>query len=108
MVHNMKRIFPSIAAVILGLISFSGTGASAQQWQTVGPYGGDARSFAYSPAAPSHILLGTTNSWVYETDDAQHWTRLSKISADDSMVVDNIIFDKSNPKRVIVGAWRLD
>ncbi len=108
MVHNMKRIFPSITAVIFGLISFCGTGANAQQWHTVGPYGGDARSFAYSPAAPSHILLGTTNSWVYESDDAQHWTRLSKISADDSLVVDNMVFDKSNPKRVLLGAWRLD
>jgi len=106
--HNMKRIFPSIAAVIFCLISFCGTGANAQQWHAVGPYGGDARSFAYSPAAPSHILLGTTNSWVYETDDAQHWTRLSKIAANDSMVVDNIVFDKSNPRRVLVGAWRLD
>jgi len=108
MVHNMKRIFPSITAVILGLISLSAAATTVQQWHTVGPYGGDARSFAYSPADPSHILLGTTNGWVYETDDAQHWTRLSKISADDSLVVDNIVFDKSNPKRVMVGAWRLD
>jgi photosystem II stability/assembly factor-like uncharacterized protein len=104
----MKRIFPSITAVILGLVSLNATGANAQQWHTVGPYGGDARSFAYSPAAPSHILLGTTNSWVYETDDAQHWTRLSKIAASDSLVVDNIVFDKSNPNRVLVGAWKLD
>ncbi|MHB1936709.1 MAG: WD40/YVTN/BNR-like repeat-containing protein [Acidobacteriaceae bacterium] len=104
----MKRLFPSITAVVLGLLSLSGTGANAQQWHSVGPYGGDARSFAYSPAAPSHVLLGTTNSWVYETDDAQRWTRLSKISASDSLVVDNIVFDKLNPKRVLVGAWRLD
>ena len=104
----MKRLFPSITAVVLGLFSLSGTGATAQQWHSVGPYGGDARSFAYSPTAPSHILLGTTNSWVYETDDAQHWSRLSKISASDSLVVDNIVFDKLNPKRVLVGAWRFD
>ena len=104
----MRRIFTSIAVVILGLFSFSGTGAIAQQWHSVGPYGGDARSFAYSPAAPSHILLGTTNSWVYETDDSQQWTRLSKISSSDSLVVDNMVFDKSNPKRVLVGAWKLE
>jgi photosystem II stability/assembly factor-like uncharacterized protein len=104
----MRRIITSIAAVILGLFSFSGTGAIAQQWHSVGPYGGDARSFAYSPAAPSHILLGTTNSWVYATDNAQQWTRLSKISSSDSLVVDNIVFDKLNPRRVLVGAWKLD
>jgi photosystem II stability/assembly factor-like uncharacterized protein len=108
MVHNMKRIFPSITAVVFGLITFCAISANAQQWHIVGPFGGDARSFAYSPEAPSHILLGTTNSWVYETDDAQHWTRLSKIGADDSLVIDNMVFDKSNPKRVLAGAWRLD
>jgi photosystem II stability/assembly factor-like uncharacterized protein len=108
MVHNMKRIFPLVTAVLFGVVGLFGTGADAQQWHSVGPYGGDARSFASSPTTPSHILLGTTNGWVYETEDAQHWTRLSKISADDSLVVDNILFDKSNPKRVLVGAWRLD
>ncbi|MHB1675229.1 MAG: transcriptional regulator [Acidobacteriaceae bacterium] len=104
----MKRIFPTITAIVLGLFSLSGAGAAAQQWQSVGPFGGDARSFAYSPAAPSRVLLGTTNSWVYESDDARRWTRLSKISNSDSLVVDHIVFDASNPRRVLVGAWRLD
>lgn len=80
----------------------------AQAWNTVGPFGGDARSFAYSASDPSHILLGTTNSWVYQTDDSHHWTRLSKISSSDALVVDNIVFDASNPNRILVGAWMLD
>ncbi|MGH9616057.1 MAG: transcriptional regulator [Acidobacteriaceae bacterium] len=104
----MKRTFPSIAVVVFCLFGMITIQASAQQWRSVGPYGGDARSFAYSPADPSHILLGTTNSWVYETDNGRQWTRLSKISDSDSMVVDNIVFDKSDPKRILVGAWRLD
>ena len=82
--------------------------SAAQRWSNVGPYGGDARSFAYSPSDPSHILLGTANSWIYETNDGQQWTRLSKISDSDTLVLDHILFDESNPKRLVVGAWRLD
>lgn len=94
---------------IFGLLNFSIAALlSAQTWQTVGPYGGDARSFAYSPVAPAHILLGTTNSWIYQTSDGIHWSRLSKLSTSDSLVLDHILFDTSNPKRVVVGAWMLD
>ncbi len=98
-----------LAALVLGLLSFSLSPlASAQAWKDVGPYGGDARSFAYSPATPAHILMGTTNSWIYQTDDGAHWTRLSKISTSDSLVLDHIVFDGTNPKRLLVGAWMLD
>jgi photosystem II stability/assembly factor-like uncharacterized protein len=79
-----------------------------QSWKDVGPYGGDARSLEYNPANPSHILLGTTDSWIYETDNGKDWTRLSRISPSDAMVVDNIVYDEANPKRVLVGAWQMD
>ncbi len=109
----MRRISYSIPALILGLVSLlvvphASALASTEVWSNVGPYGGDARSIAYSPANPSHMLLGTTNSWIYQTNDGQHWTRLSKISDSDTLVLDHIVFDQSNPQRVVVGAWRLD
>ncbi|MEO6965235.1 MAG: transcriptional regulator [Acidobacteriaceae bacterium] len=106
----MQRICCSIQTAILCLVVlFSITShACAQGWSAVGPYGGDARSFAYNPSAPSHILLGTTNSWVYETKNGREWTRLSKIAASDSLVVDQIHFDEAAPKRVVVGAWKLN
>ena len=106
----LRQTSSLIRITILSFMAVSGvsTCGFAQAWNSVGPYGGDARSFAYSPSAPSHILLGTTSSWIYETDNAQQWTRLSKISASDSLVVDNIVFDTSNPRRILVGAWKLD
>src|SRR5665213_13081 len=108
--RSMQRICCSIQVAILCLaVLFGATGrASAQVWDAVGPYGGDARSFADNPSAPSHILLGTTNSWIYETNNGRQWTRLSKIADSDSLVVDQILFDKSDPKRVVVGAWMLN
>jgi len=105
----IRRNFCAGLLAISGLLTLSiATPASGQAWKTVGPYGGDARSFAYSPAAPSHILLGTTNSWIYQTNDGANWSRLSKISTSDSLVLDHILFDSVNPQRVIVGAWMLD
>ena len=105
----MRRTSFSIQIAILGLLSaLLGHHAAAQAWTTIGPYGGDARSFAYSPAEPAHILLGTTNSWIYETNDGIQWSRLSKISTSDSLVLDHILFDTADPKRIIVGAWMLD
>lgn len=105
----MKRIPHFVTVVILLSASLPfATNASAQSWSNVGPYGGDARSFAFSPSNPSHILVGTTNSWIYQSDDGTHWIRLSQVSKSDSLVVDHILFDESNPKRLLVGAWRLD
>ncbi len=105
----MKRISHVLPVLSLSLASlFFASHAPGQAWTNVGPYGGDARSFAYDSTSPSHILMGTTNSWIYQTNDAKQWTRLSKISNSDSLVVDHILFDASNPQRLLVGAWMLD
>lgn len=105
----MRRILHSPVAVILSLFSLLLVPRGfAQAWTVVGPYGGDARSFAYSASDPSHILMGTANSWIYENVGPTQWARLSKISTSDSLVVDDIIYDESDPKRLLVGAWQLD
>lgn len=105
----MKRLVYFSPAAILALCAFllipSGFG---QSWTNVGPYGGDARSFAYSSSNPSRILMGTANSWVYESVGDGDWARLSRISPSDSLVVDDIAFDESASKRLLVGAWKLD
>jgi photosystem II stability/assembly factor-like uncharacterized protein len=115
----MRRISPAVPMLILGLASFFVAPFTSAQatpprntstvvWNNVGPYGGDARSFGFSPSNPAHILMGTTNSWIYQTNDGHQWTRLSRITDTDTLVLDHIVFDESNPERVLVGAWRLD
>ncbi len=105
----MKRISALLPVLLLSLSTFAfSQSVPSSTWTNVGPYGGDARSFAYSPANPSHILMGTTNSWIYQADSGGEWTRLSKIANSDSLVLDHIIFDQSNPNRLLVGAWMLD
>lgn len=75
-------------------------------WSTVGPDGGDARSFAADPQHPNHLYLGTTNSWIYEsTDGGSSWHRLAKVGASGELVVDNIVVDSTNPAVVYAAAW---
>jgi photosystem II stability/assembly factor-like uncharacterized protein len=75
----------------------------------VGPDGGDGRSFAADPTNPKHIYLGTTNSWIYHSEDGgASWQRLAKLAKTDDLTIDNILVDESNPKTMLVGAWVVD
>ncbi len=76
-------------------------------WSIVGPAGGDARAFASFPGQPDHLMLGTTNSWLYETfDEGATWHRLAKLGTEDGLVLDSIVVDFADPSTVYVGAWK--
>lgn len=77
-------------------------------WKTVGPDGGDARSFAAVPSQPSHLYLGTVNSWIYESsDEGASWRRLAKLGDGEDLVLDSILVDSADSKTIYVGAWKL-
>ena len=76
-------------------------------WSVAGPDGGDARAFAADPANPLHLYLGTTNSWLYESQDAgATWHRLAKLDPADGYVLDSLVVDSANPSNIFVGAWK--
>jgi photosystem II stability/assembly factor-like uncharacterized protein len=112
----MKCPRPSVQQVLwsgfflsLSLIAFLAVPALAAEpaWSVVGPAGGDARAFASAPGDPSHLYLGTTNSWLYESKDGgASWSRLAKIDPADGFVLDSIVVDASNPATLFVGAWK--
>ncbi|MFT4113779.1 WD40/YVTN/BNR-like repeat-containing protein [Silvibacterium sp.] len=94
-------------AVIASLPAASALGATAP-WTSVGPEGGDARSFAYDPTNPQHLYLGTLDSWIYESNDGgQNWKRLTRLGKTDDLVVDNLTVDESDPKTIYAGVWRM-
>jgi photosystem II stability/assembly factor-like uncharacterized protein len=85
------------------------TTSSLAPWRSIGPFGGDARSFAPVPGEPDHIYLGGTNNWIFESlDGGANWTRLSKIDNSDDLIVDSILVDASDHKTVFAGVWRVD
>jgi photosystem II stability/assembly factor-like uncharacterized protein len=97
------------AQVLFFLVFFLGVpGAPAQNaWTVVGPAGGDARALAAVPGPPKHLLLGTTNSWLYESmDEGANWHRLAKLTSADGFVLDSVVVDSADPATIYVGAWK--
>jgi photosystem II stability/assembly factor-like uncharacterized protein len=83
--------------------------AAEATWSTVGPVGGDARSLAAVPGEPNHLYLGTTTSWVYESEDGgASWRRLVRLDDSDALIIDNIVVDEANPSTIYVAAFRAD
>jgi photosystem II stability/assembly factor-like uncharacterized protein len=83
--------------------------ARAVSWFPLGPYGGDARSFAADPHDSKHLYLGTETGWVYQSHDGgQNWERLAQVQGQSDLVIDHILIDPSNPQRLIVGAWTVN
>lgn len=108
----MKRTYFALLLGLAGSVlqpSFQAAQAATVPWIAVGPEGGDARSFAYDPKNSSHIYMGTTSSWVYESSDGgTKWQRLAHLGKVDDLVVDNIVVDSANPKTIYAGVWQLD
>jgi photosystem II stability/assembly factor-like uncharacterized protein len=83
--------------------------AVSAAWTTIGPDGGNARRFAFDPHNPQRIYLGTTDSWIYVSDDAgASWKRLAKLGPEDDLVVDSLAVDRSDPKTLFAGVWVMD
>jgi photosystem II stability/assembly factor-like uncharacterized protein len=98
----------SLKAVLLLLAILICLPAGAVSWLPFGPYGGDARSFAIDPHNGSHLYLGTVNGWLYEShDNGANWSRLARIGDRDDLVLDSIVVDAANPRRIVIGAWVL-
>ena len=97
---------PGIPVQFLLLFLFCLSAVHAQ-WRALGPDGGDARAFAAAPGDPSHLYLGTTNGWLYESrDEGATWLRLARLDRGDGFVIDNILVDPANPSTLYVGAWK--
>jgi photosystem II stability/assembly factor-like uncharacterized protein len=75
-------------------------------WFPLGPFGGDARSFAADPRDPRHLYLGTATGWVYESrDGGSSWKRVAQIAQRDDLVIDHILADDTDSQRLLVAAF---
>jgi photosystem II stability/assembly factor-like uncharacterized protein len=83
-------------------------GASASDWQLIGPEGGNVRSLAYDPGDPNRILLGTSAGQLFLSQDGGNsWTIFAHLGPGDDYVFDHIVFDPTNPAIVYAAAWGL-
>jgi photosystem II stability/assembly factor-like uncharacterized protein len=75
-------------------------------WTALGPEGGDVRSLAYDPANPDHIILGTSTGVLFASQDAgRSWNRFAHLGTGDDYVLDHVVFDPQNSKKIYVSAW---
>jgi photosystem II stability/assembly factor-like uncharacterized protein len=99
----------ALAIAVLLVAPASGLLAAQPVWSSVGPAGGDARSFAAVPGHPDHLYLGTLDSWIYESQDrGASWRRLAKLDPADDLVLDNIVVDAADSSTIYVAAWKID
>jgi photosystem II stability/assembly factor-like uncharacterized protein len=104
---NLSRL--RNAVLFLLVCSIVSLRAYAIDWFPLGPYGGDARSFAADPHDSKHLYLGTANGWMYESHDGgETWVRLSQIARRNDLIIKQILTDPRNPQRLIVGAYFVD
>ncbi len=81
----------------------------AVNWLPFGPDGGDARRIAPDPKDHTHLFLGTTNGWIYESHNTgETWHRLARVDKHDDLVLDAIVVDSTNSRHLIVGAHNVD
>ena len=115
MKNYVKPLFSAVqrtifaALFVLLVFAQHGSAQSSQSWAVIGPDGGDVRSIAGVPGDSSHLYIGTTNSWIYESKDGgATWNRLSKIEPSDDLIIDRILVDAERKKTIYVGGWKLD
>ena len=95
--------------ILLPFMAVGQTGP-ANTWRSIGPWGGDARSFASVPGDPRHLYLGGTDNWVFEsTDGGQNWTRKGHVGPEDDpgdLIVDSLLVDAGDKHTLFAGVWR--
>jgi photosystem II stability/assembly factor-like uncharacterized protein len=102
-----RRLF--LLVLVFSCVAVQQSFAKVPEWLSIGPDGGDARSFAADPSNSSHIFLGTTNGWIYQTsNNGISWRPLARLSKSDDLIIDNILVDEADPSTLYVGAWVLD
>ena len=78
-------------------------------WRVTGPAGGDARIIVAAPGQTGRLYLGSTNSWIYESSDSgASWRRLARLNNTDGLILDSIVVDSADSRRIYVGAWKAD
>jgi photosystem II stability/assembly factor-like uncharacterized protein len=108
---KLKRLplFLAVLALSVSGLRAQSVPASSHAWTTIGPNGGDARRFAFDPRDPQRIYLGTTDSWIYLSEDGGgSWKRLAKLGPQDNLVVDSLAVDRSDPQTLFAGVWVMD
>jgi photosystem II stability/assembly factor-like uncharacterized protein len=83
--------------------------AWAGQWTSLGPDGGDVRSFSFDPKNPDHIFLGTSTGTIFLSTNGGHdWSRFAHLGIGEDYVIDHIVVDPKDPAKMYVSTWSVE
>src|SRR2546423_15507470 len=96
----MKKLLVVLALAFL----FVAPVLAGNQWQPLGPDGGDVRSLAYDPQNPDRIFLGTSAGKLFlSVNGGASWIRFVHLGGDD-YVLAHIAIDPTDPHKIYVAA----
>ncbi len=73
------------------------------------PDGGDVRSLTYDPKNPDRVFLGTSTGTIFvSANGGVDWTRFAHLGNGQDYVIDHIVIDPKNPKKMYVAAWSVE
>lgn len=105
--QSKKRLMPTVwALAVVTLLAVSSLYAAQP---TIGPEGGDVRTFAYDPQNPDHILLSTSAGQMFSSNDSgKTWSRFARVGEHSDYVIDHIYFHPNDSRIIYVAAWSLN
>ncbi len=90
----------------LALMAIYSQSLGAQEWQPMGPPGGDVRALAADPANPQVFYLGTTDGHIFGTqDDGEHWRILGRAGMRQDGVVTGLLVDPRDSRSLYASTW---
>jgi len=95
------RVWLRGALAIALLMMLNGLPLKAQDWQELGPNGGDVRAMTADPANPDVLYLGTVDGHIFSSQDAgQHWHLTGRVGDRADTVVMAIIVDRREARHL--------
>jgi photosystem II stability/assembly factor-like uncharacterized protein len=108
LMHFLPPFFAQAALLVAILFScLLAHPAEAQNWDRLGPPGGNVISLAAS--SDGTVYLGTPDGHIFaSTDRGEHWQLRGRAGTRLDGVVQRILPDKDNPARLLAAVWYQD
>ena len=106
--HLLPSFFARLALIVAILLScLLAHPAQAQNWNRLGPPGGNVISLAAS--SDGTVYLGTPDGHVFaSTDRGEHWQLRGRAGTRLDGVVQRILADRENPAHLLAAVWYQD